>query len=266
MTGQFLWQKTTDTVKVTNPDGSYIVPGVVPVEIQDQYSEAIDLYFCQKFLTTSPSSWIALDAKSINLVSVVWITAWNCIDISENGRTFQALVQTVVSSTVTFNCPSDQAFTTNAVVKIGNWNMNVNGAVTPVIYTIQPPAWVKWDINRIIVGMLDDTAMDDSKFWGITALTNWVVFRIKDWYYKNLFVVSDNWWFRERSFDAQYLDKAPAGVYGFWVRKTFNGQDKSGVTLRLDWDTGDQLQIIIQDNLTWLTKFSCVAQWHTVVE
>lgn len=237
----------------------------IPVEIQDQYSETIDLYLCQKYLTTNPTSSILLESRSIDLDSVSGIIAGDCIDISENGKTFQALVQSVVGSTVNFNCPSDQAFTSSAVVKLGKWNMNVNGSITPVIYNISPPAGVQWDINRIIIGILDDTAMDDSKFGGISSLTNGLVFRIKDGYYKNLFVVNDNGGFRERSFDAQYLDKAPAGYYGFGCRKTFNGQDKSGVTLRIDGDDGDELQIIIQDDLTNLNKLTCVAQGHTVV-
>ena len=236
------------------------------IEIQDQYSEAIDLYMCQKYLTTNPTAPIALDARSITLASVAWVIAWDCLDIMENGRTFQSIIQTIVSSTITFSCPSDQAFTTSAIVKIGKWNMNVNGSVTPVIYTLQPPTWVKWDINRIIVWITDDSVMDDAKFGGITALTNWVVFRIKDGYYKNLFVVSDNSGWRERSFDVAYADKAPAGSYGFGVRKTFNGQDNHWITLRLNGDTNDQLQVIIQDNLTGLTKMAVVAQWHQVVE
>lgn len=238
----------------------------VDVAIQDQNSEPIDLYFCNTLLTTVPTAPIALDAKSISLASVTWASVWDCINISENWRTFQAIIQTINTLTVTFNCPADQAFTTNAVVCTGKWNMNVNGSVTPSIFRIKPPLGVQRDINRIIIGITDDVAMDDWKFWGIASLTNGVVFRIKDWYYKNLFVVSDNGWLRERSFDVAYADKAPAWTYWFGCRKTFNWQDKSWVTLRLNWDTGDELQIIIQDNLTGLTKFACVAQWHTVVD
>ncbi len=236
--------------------------GAVPVNIQDQHSEPIDLYFCQKFLTTAPSAPALLDARSITLNSVAGVSAGKCIDIYENGRSFQALVQSVVGNTVTFNCPADQAFSTNAVVEFGNWNMNIDGSVTRVIYKISPPAGTTWDINRVIIGILDDVAMDDAKFGGITALTNGVVFRVKDGYTKNLFVVNDNGGFRERSFDAQYSDKAPSGQYGFGVRKTFNGQEKSGVTIRLNGDTSDELEVIIQDNLTALTKMAVVANGH----
>ena len=238
----------------------------VPVEIQDQSSEVVDLYFCNKFLTTKPTAGIALEARSINVASVAGVSAGDCLDIYENGRAFQAIIQSVVSLTITFNCPADQAFTTNAVVKVGKWNMNVNGSVTPSIYTIQPPVWTKRDITRIIVGITDDAAMDDGKFWWIASLTNGLVCRVKDWYYKNLFVVSDNGWWRERCFDIAYSDKAPAWTYWFGCIKRFNWQDNHWVVIRLDWDTNDQLQIIIQDNLTGLTKLAIVAQWHTVVD
>jgi len=238
----------------------------IPINVQDQHSEPIDLYFCRTVLTTNPTSAENIDSKTVTVASVVGASVGDCINILENGRLFQALVQDITDSTITFNCPLDMAITTSAIVKVSKWNMNVDGSTTSSIYKIKPPTGVMWDINRIIVGMLDDVAMDDSKFGGITALTNGVVFRQLNHINKNLFVVSDNGGFRERSFDAQYLAKAPAGVYGFGVRKTFNGQDKSGVSIRLDGDNGDELEIIIQDNLTALTKFACVAQGHVVID
>lgn len=262
--GSHTWGTYDETFTNVGASSLEFEDGALKVVIQDQISEPIDLYFCQKYLTTSPSSGIALDARSINVTNVTGVTAGDCMDISENGRNFQALIQNVATNTITFNCPSDQAFTTSAVIKFGKWNMNVNGSTTPIIYVIQPPAGVSWDINRIIIGITDDSPMDDGKFGGITALTNGVVFRVKDGYYKNLFVVNDNSGWRERSFDITYADKAPAGLYGFGCRKTFNGQEKSGVTIRLNGDTNDQLQVIIQDNLSALTKFAVVAQGHTV--
>jgi len=246
-------------------NNTVVIGGVADVAIQDQTSEPIDLYLCSSYLTTAPTAPTLLEGRTITVASVAGVVAGDCIDILENGHAFQAVVQSIATLTVTFNCPTDRIFTTGATVMFGKWNMNVNGSVTHQIYKVRPPAGVQWDINRVIIGMADDTAMDDGKFGGIASLTNGLVFRTKDGTYKNLFVVSDNGGFRERSFDVLYADKAPAGTYGFGCRKSFNGQDKHGVALRLDGNTGDELQVIIQDDLTGLIKLAVVAQGHQVV-
>jgi hypothetical protein len=64
--------------------------------------------------------------------------------------------------------------------------------------------------------------------------------------------------------DLTYSDKAPAGFYGMRVRRSFNGPDKNDVVIELEKDTSDELQLIIQDNLTGLTSFKIVAQGHRV--
>jgi len=106
--------------------------------------------------------------------------------------------------------------------------------------------------------------MDDAKFGGITALSKGIVVRVKDGYMKNIFYARSNNDLREQTFDVVYADKAPAGQYGLGCRRTFNGQEKNGVTIRLDGSSNDQLQIYLQDNLTGLTKMSIIAQGHVV--
>ena len=51
-------------------------------------------------------------------------------------------------------------------------------------------------------------------------------------------------------------------MYGLSVRMTFAGQDKHGVVVRLD--TGEEFQIVVQDDLTGLETFSCMAEGHFV--
>jgi len=240
--------------------------GGVPVNVQDQTSEIIDLYMCDDRGSTNPTSGIDLDDTEITVDDITGAGVGDCMNISENGRTFQAIILSIVDSTITFNAPSDQAFTTSADVCFGEWNMNVNGASASKIYRIAPPAGAEWDIVRIIIGMSDNVEMDDGKFGGISSLTNGVVLRVKNGYTKNVFVVSDNGGFRERSFDIIYADKAPAGTYGFGCRRTFGGQSKNGVTIRLNGDNGDELQLIIQDDLTDLLKLAIVCQGHTVTD
>jgi len=47
--------------------------------------------------------------------------------------------------------------------------------------------------------------------------------------------------------------------------KKFGGQENDGVVIRLYAETDDELQVIIQDNLTSLTDMHAVAIGHVVV-
>ena len=66
-------------------------------------------------------------------------------------------------------------------------------------------------------------------------------------------------------FDATYIDDTlgPSGEYGFRTRRTFGGQNKNGVVIRLDGED-DSFQLIVQDDLTGLTFMEAVAQGHVV--
>ena len=45
-------------------------------------------------------------------------------------------------------------------------------------------------------------------------------------------------------------------------RRTFGGQNKNGIVIRLKGDDNDELQAIIQDDLTDLDHFHVIAQGH----
>lgn len=242
------------------------------VILQDHTSEAVDLYMIDRdnAITPTITQVQAVDDTSITVDDVTGIldTGVHAINISEGGRTFQALVTDVTGLAVSFNAPLDMPLTTDAVVEIAPWNMVVNGSVTPRHFSVCPPAGVQWDVTRIMIGMTATAAMDDTTFGPLTSLAHGVVLRATDGIKKNLMVVSDNGGFAERAYDASYPTKVPAGSYAFRVRKTYAGQDKSGVAIRLNGSNGDCLEWIISDDLVdaSFTKFSCVVQGHVVVQ
>ena len=67
-------------------------------------------------------------------------------------------------------------------------------------------------------------------------------------------------------YDVQYIDATlgPGGEYGLRGRRTFAGQDKAGVTLRLHAETNDSFQVVVYDDLSALTNFQVIAQGHIV--
>lgn len=233
------------------------------VAVQDQFTEIIDFYLhshdTEGNLLLSP---VAVDDTDITLTPGHGAVIGNIIGIKENAVMYQSEIINVVGDVITVSSPSDRAFTTSAGVHIGSNNMNVDGSATTQIFKLSAPIGVKWDIVRILFYIQDNSSMDDSRFGGLTALTNGVVIRLKNGNVKNIFHVHSNGEFAIRAFDTVYTDKAPAGSFGFRVRRTFGGPSKNGVVIRLDGDIDDQLQVLIQDDLTGLENFNCVAQGH----
>lgn len=246
--------------------------GEVDVKIQDQTTEIIDLHLSQLIQDLTIVVDTAIDDTSINVNADALPVAGRIVCLKEDGRFYQGTILAVVDNTggnydLTLDTPLDYAYTTAGGCSERSINLAVNGSVTPQIFSLSPiglGADVKWDITRILGSILDEVAMDDAKFGGISALTNGVVFRKKDGIYKNIFNVKSNGDLAAHMYDVTYADKAAAGTYGLRFRKSFAGQDKAGVTIRLEADTEDEFQCIISDNLSALTDFQIIAQGHVV--
>lgn len=169
--------------------------------------------------------------------------------------------------TILLDTPLDFAFTVLGGCSERSTNMNVDGSGTPIIFTVTPgnlQAGLKWDVVRFLLNILDAEPMDDGKFGGVDALTNGVVIRSVNGKTKNVFNAKTNGDFRLRAYDVEYVEKAPAGQNSVSLRRTFGGQSKNGVVIRLEADTLDEFQVIIQDDLEGLTQFKGCIQGHVV--
>lgn len=246
---------------------------VADVSIQDQFSQIVDLLMARVIQALTITLNTSLDATVVRVETAgAAPTVGNIVCFKEGTGFYQGriLAQSNVVGNVydiTLDTPLDYAFTTAGGCSEMSTNMAVNGSVTPVEFSVSPSglaAGTQWDINRMVFTITDGSVMDDGKFGGITALTKGCVLRVEDGYTKNIFNVKTNEDFALRSFDAEYVTNAPAGVYGFRCRRTFNGQDKNGVVIRLSGDTGDMLKMIIQDDLSGLVTFRAIVQGHVV--
>ena len=91
-------------------------------------------------------------------------------------------------------------------------------------------------------------------------MTNGIVLRVSNGVKTNIWNAKTNADLALLGFDFIYPDKIPAGTYSARFRITYNGQDKHGVTLRLE--PGDTLELIVQDDLTDLDLFYMMGQGH----
>jgi hypothetical protein len=242
--------------------------GSVPVVLENKTDFIVDLYLHQNITGTfTINTNTTIDTRTVIIDSDVLPVVDNVVCLKEGARFYQGKIVSFTGTdpyTLTMDIPLDYAFTTAGTVHLAEHDLSVDGSSTPQHYHIKPPPGAAWHITRLIIHMEDATAMDSGKFGGITALTNGVVFRKKDTTYQNFFNVKTNGEIAERAYDVTYNPKAPAGVYGFSSRTTFSGPDKRGVVIALDGATSDELEIIVQDNLTGLTHFHVIAQGHVV--
>lgn len=241
------------------------------VDIQDRETELIDLHFYTNGTTRSFFSTVTAGSRSATIATGSGISVGDYIIVSEGTRFYDGIVLTKAitppEDDFTFDTPFDFAFTTAAVIAPGLENLNQDGSVTPIIAFVSPQNLqdgVGFHITRIMISITDETAMDDGIFGGGAALTNGIVVRtIRDGEFHNLFNAKTNGDLAAHAYDLTYASKPPAGSgHGLRWRRTFGGQSKGGSVVALSSTTNDQIQIVIQDNLTGLVTFTAVAQGH----
>lgn len=239
------------------------VNGGIPVNIQDQTTEIIDLYMHRNLGTITLAQNTVIDQDTIILVAGHSVDTGDIICFKTSTRYTQAKAISINADTIRLDIPLDYAYQTTDSLHRGEHDMSVDGSTTPVYFHINPPSNLTWDVVRVMFHIEDATTMDDGTFGGLAALTKGVVLRVSDGIKKNIFNVKTNGEFAERAYDREYVSKPPSGTGNSMnVRRTFGGQSKNGVVIRLNGSTSDELQIIIQDNLTGLNHFHCIVQGH----
>ena len=241
--------------------------GAVPVNIQDQTSEIIDVYMTQIIKSTTLSENSTIDTYEVKLTAGHGAVAGNMIVLKEGTHFYQAIILNVATDTITMDRPLDFAFTTASHVDISTNKLNVNGSVTRQIFRVTPSfTTIKFDVTRIIFSIEDNAPMDTSTFGGLTKLTRGIVIRKKDGVYKNIFNAKSNDDLAHHCDIVEYVAKAPSGEYGLLAKRKFAGQNENGVVMRLDSATNDQIELIVQDDLTGLLGFNIIVQGHVVAD
>lgn len=239
----------------------------VGVFVQDQTTQAIDIFFHVDKGDVTTATVATQGQYSVDLDPGHGAAIGDII-ISKTAENYvQALITNVVGDTITVNTPWSRTFPIGTTVELGSPDLNVLGSTaSPVIFHIDPSTVQNIDITRIIINIIDDNNMDFTTFGGLTALTNGCALRKKnaDGNFTNYFAWRSNDELIERSFDHTFQSKFGGGSHGFVARSTWAGQDKRGVAIRVNGANLEELQILVQDDLTGLDKFRVVAQGHIV--
>jgi hypothetical protein len=142
--------------------------------------------------------------------------------------------------------------------------------VTPVVFSLRsgdtsPGLDLTVDITRISLMCSGADAVDLIKFGSIAALTNGIVLQRTDGDYRHIFNSKSNFNLAGSGEFSLFSATNPAhGLNGFRWNLGIAGQNNLGVAIRLA--AGEDLQLIIQDDLTGLTELRMFAFGHVTDE
>lgn len=241
------------------------------VTLQDSTSRLYVIKASNIIAETTLTSLTAKDDYIINVTSAAgfvvgqYLTIYNVAD----NKVFFSNILAINTLAITLDTPLDFEFAIGSFVSVGITNMNVDGSVTPQIFGIRNPTGqdvpLVVDITRIMFKCLTSSAVDLSQFGDIAGgLLRGIVIRRVDGDYQNIFNAKTNADIKLISFDYDPEVAGGAQQDGFTARLTFAGQNKFGAVVRLASD--EDLQVIIQDDLTSLVDFEMIAEGSEVVD
>lgn len=242
--------------------------GFINIYAQDQTTQALDLFFLEQQGSDNALNIAASqNDTTIELVDSTGFVDGNTVSITTPTGAFYFGTQIggPAANVITLDTPLDRDFLSGAIVKRHIKNMNVNGSLaSPRIFKVGPVSVdVEVDITRVVGYLQDNSAMDDSKFGGLSPLTNGIVLRRVDGINRNIWNTKTNSDLSLMSAGGfEYTDKAPGGSFGARFRNSYAGQQNRGVTIRLP--VGGSLELLVQDDLTGLQIFNLMAQGHIV--
>ena len=263
-----------DSVGLRNPTSgnelSINPSGSIDTVWQDSTAPMVDFFFVQGLgAPTALSVASVIDDTTITVddptgcVAGTYIGVFNAVG---NRSFFATQIGAPSGNVLSLDTPIDFEYQIGDTVACFSRELDVNGSVTPQIFNVQvgSGATVSIDITRIMMHILDSTSMDDAKFGGGAALTKGIVLRRVDGDTRNIWNLKTNGEIGLLCYDRRYDDKAPSGFFGLTARNTFAGVDKHGPVVRLN--PGDELQLIIQDDLSGLDMFRIMAQGSQVTD
>jgi len=240
----------------------------IPVFIQDQTTGLLDLHFVQLITALTLAVDTVVNSNSITVQSGHGLTTGDAgthialFDVASATFTSAELVS-VAGDVLLLDSPMPRIFavgaaTAGAFLK----NMNVDGSITPQVFSITARENISGDIVALAMEFRDTIPMDFDTFGGLPALTNGVVLRVNngDGTYRNLYNFKSNGDIILMAQMHDFTENNGGGIRGFNAHLVFGGQENHGVVIRLDWTLSEALELVVQDDLTGLTGMDWIGQ------
>lgn len=240
----------------------------VDVVIQDSTSPLYVVKFSNIIAETTLTTATELDDYIISVASATGFVVGQYLTIYsiENNRVYFSDVLDINGLDITLDRPLDFTFTSGSPISVGNTNMNVDGSVTPQVFGVRNPSNedipLEIDISRVMFSALTSTEPQLSDFGDIAGgVTRGVQIRRVDGTYQNIINFKTNMEMKNIMFDLEIQTVAKNAQDGFTGRFTF---ERLGQVVRIG--EGEDLQVIIQDDLTSLISFEVIAEGSEVVK
>lgn len=263
-------------INIADETGNKVVlepNGSLPVTLQDQTTPTLIVPLNQVSNSTTVLNVGAVNTNTIDVTVTTGFADGAFIVIADivNNRYYTGnQVGAISVNTVTLDTPLDFAYAVGATITNGITNMAVNGSVTTEVFGLRvsdPGLPLTVDVTRLMFLCTTQAAVDLSKFGDIVGgLVNGIVVRKRDGTINNIFNAKTNGDLAGIMFDwnAQAATNPAQGQDGFIGRLTFAGQNKMGVTVRVGPD--EDIECLIQDDLSTLTSFVIIAEGSVVLE
>lgn len=232
----------------------------VSVFVQDQTTQSLDLPLTQDIDNTTLNGPSVRNSRFVDVVSAASVNVGHIIEIGSASTFIQVRVKAIIANQLELFSPMTSVFANGSTVVIKTDDMKVDGSVTPQVFSLSPETDQIGDIVRLILRMEGSVAMDSGTFGPLPALINGCVIRIKqpNGDFRNLLNFKTNGDFIAHCFDHRFLPNNGNNIRLLTARLTWGGTSKHGVVQRVDGSLGggEELQIVIQDDLTGATFFS----------
>ncbi len=250
--------------------------GAVPVNVQDQTTRAIVLPMVEQLGATTNSVAIVGDGliRTLTVTDPTGIVAGQHMRVidSTDDHFWSGGVLGIVGSVVTVDTPFDAGITypIGSQVTFSNANLAiVDGSTTPVVFKLRtgaPSIPSLIDITRIIITCTTESAVDLDKFGDLPALAVGLIFRLATADPYTMGNAKTNKDLANFAYDfTPWVASNPGqGIHGFVMRMTFAGQNKIGVALRVG--PTENLELVVQDDLTGLLTFVAIIEGHVVTD
>lgn len=177
------------------------------------------------------------------------------------NRFYVGYITEVATNIISLDTPLDFAFPAGTFVTGGETNMAVDGSVTPKVFALRNTEQVigtSAHLARIIFKGITASLGVFTEFGDLPALAKGIVLRKKDGVFRNILNAKSNEQMKELMYDFEIIaGTGPQDPDGFSGRFTFT---KLGPFVELA--PGEDLQLIIQDDLTGLTELEMMVEGH----
>lgn len=242
----------------------------IDVSIQDQHSDIIIAKLSNIENQTTISANASIEDQTITVTDPTGFAVGKYLSIFDiiSNRFYVGYIVAVAVNDTKIDSPLDFAYPVGSFVTSGISDMAVDGSTLPVIFGLRNTTetiGITADITRVIITVLCTNAPTYATFGDLTKLVNGIVLRKIDGKFRNIFNIKTNGELQGLMYDLSAADAVNPnqGQNGYVARLTFASPGKIGVVIRLA--PGEDLQMIIQDDISDIELFEIVCEGHEVV-